>query len=387
MQAVWIFLGLVAALSAALRDVASKHAVRRASPLAVALGVAAVPALLLGAIVLVTGALTGQPIRPDHGFWTALLVSGGINAIATPLIVLALQRSDLSLVAPLTSLTPLFMLATGVVVLGEWPGPRGVAGVAIIVAGAWLLALPAADDARTTTAGPAASRTPATADLAASRIAPVRDPGLPRGRPPVLTSALAPVRALARDAGARAMLVVAFLYSISSTYDKVGTQASSPLTWAAAVNLVVALVLAAILAARLLGVRGRPEPGAGPGIGARATGPAGAPTGEATRAREGQPAARPAAARPDHDAARPAAGPRPVLPIILLAGLLAAVMAAAQMTALLLTLAAYVIAVKRTSTLFAVLLGRSVFHEPRTRQRLAGAAIMLAGFLLVVLEG
>jgi drug/metabolite transporter (DMT)-like permease len=366
MQAVWVFLALVAALSAALRDVASKHAVRRASPLAVALGVAAVPAVLLGAIVLVTGALTGHPVRPDDGFWTALLVSGGINAIATPLIVLALQRSDLSLVAPLTSLTPLFMLATGVVVLGEWPGPRGVAGVAIIVAGAWLLALPAADEARTTTA-----RSPS-ARPASARAASV---GPAAALTPVLARALDPVRALARDTGARAMLVVAFLYSISSTYDKVGTQASSPLAWAAAVNLVVTLVLAAILATRLLGVRGRPGSGAGPGIGARAPGPAGALTGEASRAREGQPAA------------RPAAGPRAVVPAIVLAGLLAALMAAAQMTALLLTLAAYVIAVKRTSTLFAVLLGRSVFHEPRTRQRLAGAAIMLAGFLLVVLEG
>jgi drug/metabolite transporter (DMT)-like permease len=371
MQAVWVFLALVAALSAALRDVASKHAVRRASPLAVALGVAAVPAVLLGAIVLVTGALTGHPVRPDDGFWTALLVSGGINAIATPLIVLALQRSDLSLVAPLTSLTPLFMLATGVVVLGEWPGPRGVAGVAIIVAGAWLLALPAADEARTTTARSPSAR-PASARAASAG---PTSAGPAAALTPVLARALDPVRALARDTGARAMLVVAFLYSISSTYDKVGTQASSPLAWAAAVNLVVTLVLAAILATRLLGVRGRPGSGAGPGIGARAPGPAGALTGEASRAREGQPAA------------RPAAGPRAVVPAIVLAGLLAALMAAAQMTALLLTLAAYVIAVKRTSTLFAVLLGRSVFHEPRTRQRLAGAAIMLAGFLLVVLEG
>jgi drug/metabolite transporter (DMT)-like permease len=353
MQAVWILLALVAALAAALRDVASKHAVRRASPLAVALGVAAVPAVLLGAIVLVTSALTDQPVRPGDGFWTALLVSGGINAIATPLIVLALQRSDLSLVVPLTSLTPLFMLATGIVVLGEWPGPWGVTGVAIIAVGAWLLALPAADDAG---AGPAQ-----------------------HARTPVLTSALAPVRALARDSGARAMLVVAFLYSISSTYDKVGTQASSPLAWAAAVNLVVALVLAAILAARLLGARGRPEPGAGPGLGIRATSPAVTPPAVVvSRARAKEPPA-----RTDDDAG----GPHPVLPTILLAGLLAAIMAAAQMTALLLTLAAYVIAVKRTSTLFAVLLGRSVFHEPQTRQRLAGAAIMLAGFTLLAFQG
>lgn len=297
----WIVLALVAAVCTALRDVASKHAVRRASPTAVGLGVAAVPAILLGIIVL-----AGRPPAPGDGFWTALLVSGGINALATPLIVLALQRSDLSLVVPLTSLTPLFMVLTGAIVLGERPGPMGVVGVGTIVVGAWLLALPAHRQ-----------------------------------------GALDPFRALLRDPGARAMLLVAFLYSISATYDKVGVQASSPLFWAAAVNLVVMAVLGAAVARGLLRTRSR----------------------------------RPA---PSADTEVPALA---ALPAILLAGLVAAIMAAAQMTALLLTLAAYVIAVKRISTLFGVLLGHSVFQERAVRQRLAGAAVMLAGFSLLVLRG
>jgi drug/metabolite transporter (DMT)-like permease len=294
---VWIVLALAAAVCTALRDVASKHAGRRAGAATVGLGVAAVPAVLLGIIVL-----AGRPAAPGEGFWTALLISGGINAIATPLIVVALQRSDLSLVAPLTSLTPLFMLLTGAIVLGERPGPWGALGVGTIVIGAWFLALPARRQ-----------------------------------------SALDPFRALLRDPGARAMLLVAFLYSISATYDKVGTQASSPLFWAAAINLVVTLVLGTLVLGARLRTRDRPQ----------------APTADAVSA----------------------------LPIILLAGLLAAIMAAAQMTALLLTLAAYVIAVKRISTLFGVLLGHSVFHERHVRQRLVGALVMLAGFSLLVLRG
>jgi drug/metabolite transporter (DMT)-like permease len=293
---VWIFLALTAALGAALRDVASKQAVRRADPVVVAFGVAAMPAVLLGTIVWASG-----PGAPGEGFWTALVVSGGINAIATPLIVVALKWSDLSLVAPLTGLTPLFMIGTGAVVLGELPGAWGAAGVATIVVGAWLLALPEG-----------------------------------------ATSPFSPLGALLVDPGARAMLVVAALYSVSSTYDKVGTQASSPLFWAAAVNLVVSVVLGAVLLA----------------LWRRSGG-----------SRENRPTGRGG------------------VPMILAAGLLAAVMAAAQMTALQLTLAAYVIAVKRISTLLSVVLGHSVFAEGRLAQRLAGAVVMLAGFVALVLRG
>jgi drug/metabolite transporter (DMT)-like permease len=313
---VWIFLAMVAAVGTALRDVATKQAVRGADPLLVAFALAGVPTVLLGAVVLAMG-----PAPPTDGFWLALLVSGGINAVATPLIVFALQRSDLSLVAPLTSLTPLFMLGTGAVVLGEVPGPIGVVGVITIVAGAWILALPA------------------------------RHEGV-----------LAPFRAVLRDPGARAMLVVAALYSVSATYDKVGTQASSPLLWAASVNAVVAAVLGAVLAAA---VRARRR--AAPGSTA--------------------PARRPADLAHGTDGAGATVSGRRVVRVMFLAGLLAAAIAAAQMTAILLTLAAYVIAVKRTSTLFGVVLGHLVFGERHVRARLLGAAVMLAGFILLTAVG
>lgn len=315
----WVLLALVAAVGTALRDVASKRAVRRADPIVVALGIAAVPAIALGAIVLVAG-----PAAPGPGFWLALLISGGINAVTTPLVVVALQRSDLSLVAPLTSLTPLFMLGTGVVVLGELPGPAGMAGVVTIVAGAYLLALPERS-----------------------------------------TGPLGPLRALLHDPGARAMLLVAFLYSISATYDKVGARASSPLFWAAAVHALVALALAP-LAARRLATRH-----------------------QADRPQAARPQAdRPQPGRPQPVGQSPATGhpDRSPWPAdILLAGTFAAIIAAAQMTAILLTLAAHVIAVKRTSTLFGVAFGHSVFGERHVRERMLGAAVMVVGFLLLTL--
>ncbi len=205
-----------------------------------------------------------------------------------------MHRSDLSLVAPLKSLTPLFMLVTAPVLIGEYASPVGVAGVVVIVSGAYLLSEPAG------------------------------------------VGVLAPYRALLRDRGAREMLLVAVIFSISAVVDKVGVRASGAFTWAAALNGFVAVVLAPIALAR-----------------ARGRGGAG------------------------------------TLPRADLAGAAAvtAIALAAQMAAITMTAAAYVIAVKRTSVFFAVLAGGLLFGETKTSRRAVAAAIMLAGFTLVTLAG
>lgn len=324
----WILLALLTAAGTAVRDAASKHATRTLDPIVVGCGISAIPAALLGTWILAYGAAThgfgfAVGLSPRPGFLTALAVSGGINAVTTPLIVWALKRSDLSLMAPLTSVTPLFMIPVAALVLGEAPSVVGAVGVAVIVAGAYLLNVSDPD------AGP-----------------------------------LAPFAAVARDPGARAMLLVALLYSISGTYDKVGTQASSPLAWAAALQGTIALLLAPIALWRWRRSR--------------------------AAARAGTPsiAGDPAAATPTADAAGSGAPGRTMAPgaAVALAGVVSAIAAAAQMTALTLTLVAYVIAVKRTSTLFSVILGRSLFREEGTTQRFAAAAVMLAGFALVTLH-
>lgn len=305
---VWILLALLTAVCTALRDVASKKAADTADPVLVALGVTGVPAVALGLVALAQGVEA-----PGDGFWLALAVSGVINAVATPMIVIALQRSDLSLVAPVTSLTPLFMIGTGALVLGELPGPLGTLGVVVLVAGAYLLSISE------------------------------RHQGI-----------LEPFRVLVRDPGTRAMLLVALLYAVSATYDKVGTAASAPMVWAASIHAVASLPLLPLVWWRARRRKSRAIP------------------------------VLPGAAPPDRAAPGPLGSRRATVPI-LLAGGFTALGAAAQMTALLMTLAAFVIAVKRTSTLFGVLLGHSVFREERVRERLLGAAVMLAGLILVTL--
>jgi drug/metabolite transporter (DMT)-like permease len=70
---------------------------------------------------------------------------------------------------------------------------------------------------------------------------------------------------------------------------------------------------------------------------------------------------------------------------LLLVGLLNALMIATHMLAMSMTKVAYMISVKRTSLLFSVIYGYLLFREGRMRQRGLGAALMFAGFVLVVI--
>jgi drug/metabolite transporter (DMT)-like permease len=47
------------------------------------------------------------------------------------------------------------------------------------------------------------------------------------------------------------------------------------------------------------------------------------------------------------------------------------------------TLAVYVISIKRSGAIVTVLLGALLFGEPRLRERLAGAVVILGGVLLI----
>jgi uncharacterized membrane protein len=68
-------------------------------------------------------------------------------------------------------------------------------------------------------------------------------------------------------------------------------------------------------------------------------------------------------------------------------GFLEAVTCVCQMYALSVAIVPYVVAVKRMSAVFAVLLGWLVLREGRMRERLAGAALMVLGVFLIALLG
>ena len=126
-----------------------------------------------------------------------------INGVAFWSYGRALARGELSLVLPLINLSPLVLLLSGWLVLGERPDAMVVAGVTLMVSGAVLLG---------------------------------RSHALRRG--------------LLRAPGARAMLLTAVLWGIGASIDKLGVRAGGSLLWVAGLNLVVGapLLLGALAA-------------------------------------------------------------------------------------------------------------------------------------------
>lgn len=83
----------------------------------------------LVAVLLLTPlvAYLGTPVIGD-GFLPALLIAGTINVITAVLILKALKITDVSLIVPLLSLSPLLLLVTSPFLVHEFPSAMGLAG-------------------------------------------------------------------------------------------------------------------------------------------------------------------------------------------------------------------------------------------------------------------
>ncbi len=282
----WIVPAVLAALFASLQDVFSKKGLKDIDEYIVswALRFFALP-FLLPLLLFIEIPQLG-PL-----FWTALLVNGLLIVVATILYMKAIKHSDLSLTIPMITFTPLFLLITSPLLIGEFPAFSGVIGVFLIVLGSYVLNIKE------------------------------RHNGF-----------LAPFRALLKEKGPKLMLAVAFIYSITSNFDKIGIQNSSPIFWTIAVNIFIMLAMLPIMICKSKGcLRQIPM------------------------------------------------NYKALLPI----GLFSAMALAAQMTAINLTLVAYVISVKRTGIIFGVLFGHFIFKEKGVKERLLGAAIMVLGVVLI----
>lgn len=143
---------------------------------------------------------------------------------------------------------------------------------------------------------------------------------------------LAPLRAIWREPGARTMLGVAFVYAFTATLGKVAVGVADPLFFGA----FYPLVLSTVLTPAVLLVRKR-------------------------------------------RAALAGLSPRLVLSL----GVAYGAMIVFHFSAIVRAPAAFMIAVKRTSLLFAVVWGRLVFGESFSPRRVVGAALMLAGVFVL----
>jgi drug/metabolite transporter (DMT)-like permease len=118
-------------------------------------------------------------------FLGAILVSTLLNILATILTFRALASSDISLAVPMLSFTPLFLVGTAAIFLGEIPSAIGIAGIITIVAGSYIL-------------------------------------NMAQGH----TRITDPFRNMFTHPGVMAMLTVAFLYAVSINFDKLVVQNS-----------------------------------------------------------------------------------------------------------------------------------------------------------------
>jgi drug/metabolite transporter (DMT)-like permease len=179
----WLVLSLLTAVSVASHDAWVKKCFSEMGPFAMA----AYPMAYSLPLLLVAGVFVPVPPLDTTFLWSflACLPLNGISFIAH---MEAIRASPLSLTLPYLAFTPVFIIGTGLLFLGEVPNAWGTSGILITCLGGYVLNI---------------NRTTRTL--------------------------LDPIRAAAREPGSRLMLMVAFLYAFGSVIGKKGILHSSPL--------------------------------------------------------------------------------------------------------------------------------------------------------------
>ncbi|MFW5730693.1 MAG: EamA family transporter [Desulfonatronovibrionaceae bacterium] len=197
----WVVLSFLTAVCEAAKDGLCKKSLTTLDVLTISWAWKALSLPFILPLLLFTEIPDQLPAR----FWWSLAVGGSLNILATVIYIKALEKTDLSIALPLLSFTPVFLLVTSPVMVGDRPGEWGYLGVLFIFAGSYLLGI--------------------------------------RERQTVLS----PLKALFRDQGARLMLVVALIWSLAANVDKTGVLSSSPFFWAVSVQSFIAAGLSIIL--------------------------------------------------------------------------------------------------------------------------------------------
>lgn len=75
----------------------------------------------------------------DWIFLIVLVIRGVLNAFVSVIYIKAIKISPLSLTLPMLTFTPIFLLLTSPLIVGEFPSIIGVLGIILIVLGAYTL--------------------------------------------------------------------------------------------------------------------------------------------------------------------------------------------------------------------------------------------------------
>ncbi len=286
----WLLLSFIAGFGDALRDALSKRAASSIPrPLITwSYSVFALPFLLPLAILNVPETIPTE-------FWFLVAFVAVCHVCGGLILVKALYSADLSVCTPMVAFTPVFLLVVGPLLTGDIPSYAGIIGALLVVAGSYVLNI---------------SRSSA---------------GL-----------LAPLKALYTDTGPRLMLILALMWSVTGSIDRIAVQRFDPLFWGSSQVCAIAILLIPVVL------------------------------------RSGALDSRP-----------PLRDIRSLFTI----GATNCVALATYLIALQYAPVHYVICVKRLSIPISVLLGRIMFSESLLADRLPGAILMLLGVVVISLWG
>ncbi len=284
----WFILSLFAALFDASKNVVSKKGLVHLDEYVMLCG------LNVFSLLVFLPAVIAKPFPSlTTDFWIILLISGTIAAVGLTLTMRAFRISDLSLTVPLISFSPVFLLIIAGIFLKEYPTPLGLLGVICIFMGSYLLKI---DQRR--------------------------------------KGILRPFQALLNEKGPRLMFIVAFLWAINGTIEKIAIGKSSPEVWATLNAIYMSIIFSILMIWK----------------------------------------------SKKHLSLIPKK-----LPLLILQGLLHGGMLLSQYHAFRIAILVYVSSIKQTSSLFSVLFGWYFFGEKDINKRLIASTVMLIGVIMILL--
>jgi len=145
----------------------------------------------------------------DSVFYIAIFLAVPLDIIALLLYMKAIKVSPLSLTLPFLSLTPVFLIGTSYIILGERPDKSGFIGIVLVVIGAYLL------NVHTISRG-----------------------------------LLEPFKTIAKEQGSVLMIIVAFTFSIGACIGKIAVQHSSPIFFSVVYSFLLSLFLFLVISFR-----------------------------------------------------------------------------------------------------------------------------------------
>ncbi|MGA2223348.1 MAG: EamA family transporter [Syntrophobacteraceae bacterium] len=286
----WLILTSCAALAVSTRDALIKKCFSDLNSYEMVLC-----PLLLGLPLFIAGWLLIEIPHLDTVFWVSCVAALPLEALALVLYMEAIRVSPLSLTIPFLAFTPVFILATGAIFLQETPNVEGICGTLITFVGGYVLNLN-----------------------------------------PSFRSLFYPFTAIARERGSWLMLLVAFIYSITSVLGKTAVLHSSPiffaLTYVPALTILLLILFSALKKVSWTNLR--------------------------TRTLQG-----------------------------LVIGSLYLIESLAHCMALPLVKVAYMISIKRMGILVSVVYGGVLFREKHIFYRLMGACLMVFGAIVITIWG